>query len=422
MAAEYQVPGTTLQRLRESGLVGSAEFTRVRATAGALQGTAQRHVEPRNVWLEPPPGVPVVAYSHAMGCVLEMLRRLAQSRCSSILLLGETGTGKEIAAQAVHAWRCGVGKPFVAVNCATLTASLLESELFGHVKGAFTGADRDRAGLFEQGADGTVFLDEISEMPMDLQAKLLRVLQERTFRKVGGGAEIRCQATVIASSNRDLLGEVRAGRFRKDLYYRLAVLPVTLPPLRNESRRADILPLARHFLATSDVLDSAGLREFSPAAERALLAHDWPGNVRELRNAVERALILSQGKAIEPECLMLDSPMDATVASPPMGVPTAVYLSAPSASDGEAAEAGGEARPPRRDFSLETAEREFIVRALRETGWQRTKAAALLGITRATLHAKIKRYDLRPPMGQEEATEPGEHAEALEPQYAVAEA
>jgi len=338
-----------------------------------------------------PPGVPAVACAQGMIDALRMLHRLAESRCNPILLLGQTGTGKELAASAVHAWRCGGEEPFVAVNCAALTAGLLESELFGHVKGAFTGADRDKTGLFELAGGGTIFLDEISEMPPDLQAKLLRVLQERTFRRVGGTADVACRATVVASSNRDLPAEVRAGRFRKDLYYRLAVLPVTLPPLASPARRADILPLARHFLAASDVVPPSLPRQLSPAAEQALLAHDWPGNVRELRNAVERALILCAGRPIEPADLMLPPAAGQSQVVAGQATPSA-------AAETPQAPAAATPRPPRREFSLETAEREFIARALRETGWQRTKAAALLGITRATLHAKIKRYRLRPPV------------------------
>ena len=187
-----------------------------------------------------PPEVPIVGRSRGMAQTLETIRIVAQSRCNPVLLLGETGTGKELGARAIHAWRCGEASNFVAVNCAALTANLLESELFGHVKGAFTGADRDKAGLFEAAGSGTIFLDEISEMPPPLQAKLLRVLQERTFRRVGDTRDIRCQATVIASSNRSLLEDARTGRFRKDLYYRLAVFPITIPPLRCPDRRDDI--------------------------------------------------------------------------------------------------------------------------------------------------------------------------------------
>jgi DNA-binding NtrC family response regulator len=373
---------------------------------------------------ECPTGVAFVGRSPAAVQSLRKLRLVAQSRCNPILLTGQTGTGKEVAAQAVHAWRCGNDGQFVAVNCAALTDHLLESELFGHVRGAFTGADRDKIGLLEQAGDGTVLLDEISEMPLALQAKLLRVLQERTFRKVGGTKDQACQATLIASSNRDLLAEVKAGTFRKDLYYRLAVLPIDLAPLSHPERRADILLLAEWFLAHSDACPRQDVRGLTPAAKQALLAHDWPGNVRELRNVINRAMILEPTEWITPESLQLGE-----FATESWGGASDAFAANPSLSEYEmsdrlaademsasatsvAADAAGRPtfvaapaiparvhRPvvQRKDFSLEAAEREFIMRALKETGWQRTKAATLLGITRATLHAKLKRYEIQPP-------------------------
>ncbi|MFW6065792.1 MAG: sigma-54 interaction domain-containing protein, partial [Planctomycetota bacterium] len=290
-----------------------------------------------------------------------------------VLIMGETGTGKELAARAVHAWRCGEDEPFVAVNCAALTANLLESELFGHVRGAFTGADKDKTGLFELAGGGVILLDEISEMPVALQAKLLRVLQEHSFRKVGGTKDITFEGTVVASSNRDLPQEVEKGRFRRDLYYRLAVFPINLPALREQSRRDDVEVLAEYFLRTSTIAGEHSITELTPGAIEKLRAHDWPGNVRELRNVIERGLLMETSDKLTPASL---------------------YVGGESQGSTPAAEA--QANNPD-DFSLETAEREFILRALRETGWQRTRAAALLGITRATLHAKLKRYDIKPP-------------------------
>jgi len=330
-----------------------------------------------------PPDVSIVGQSDAMNQALETIRLVAQSRCNPILILGETGTGKELAARAVHSWRCGSQARFVDINCAALTANLLESELFGHVKGAFTGADQDKTGLFELAGTGTIFLDEISEMPLELQAKLLRVLQERTFRKVGGTKDLTCQATVIASSNRNLLSEATAGRFRKDLYYRLAVFPVTLPALRDHSRRSDVLLLAEFFLDNSDITASGQVRTLDRSARDKLLSHHWPGNVRELRNVIDRAMIIERGRRISAGSILIED------LSPPCGA--AAGVSAPAGDPQPAT-----ATDPRA-FSLETAEREFILRALKETGWQRTRAAALLGITRATLHTKLKRYDIQPP-------------------------
>ncbi len=328
-----------------------------------------------------PVSVDIVGKSPEMLKTLETIHTVATSRCNPILIIGETGTGKEQASRAVHAWRCNSDDNFVAVNCAALTANLLESELFGHVRGAFTGADREKIGLFEAAGGGTIFLDEISEMPQELQAKLLRVLQEKKFRKVGGTKDIACHATIIASSNRDLLLEVQERRFRQDLYYRLAVFPITLPPLRSSNRQGDILLLARFFMKTSDVC-SHEIEGFTPAAEQFLVSHDWPGNVRELRNVIDRALLLEKERHISPESILLDKPLSQQNVT---------------AKQDRVIESN--------DFSLETAEREFITRALKETGWQRTRAAGLLGITRATLHAKLKRYGINPP-GANPALEP----------------
>ena len=326
------------------------------------------------------PGVAMAGRSEGIAQALSNLRRVARSRCRIILITGETGTGKELAARAVHAWRGGDEAHFVAVNCAALTANLLESELFGHVKGAFTSADRDKVGLLELAGSGTVFLDEISEMPLDLQAKLLRVLQERSFRRVGGTRALRCEATIIATSNRDLPAEVQAGRFRNDLYYRLAVFPVTLLPLRSARRREDVPLLAQYFLRNSAVCPRNDVKGLTAAAERKLLGHDWPGNVRELRNVIDRALILEETSWITVDSVVFGG--------------AAERIEAPAAQPAPAPHDG---KPSPEDFSLETAERQFILRALQETGWQRTRAAALLGITRATLHAKLKRYDIHPP-------------------------
>ncbi len=323
-----------------------------------------------------PAGVPLVGKSYEMRKTLETIRRVAQSRCNPVLIVGESGTGKELAARAVHAWRGGNEENFVAINCAALTANLLESELFGHVRGSFTGADREKTGLFAAAGEGTIFLDEISEMPMGLQAKLLRVLQERKFRKVGGTRDISCRATVITSSNQDLLAGVRHNRFRKDLYYRLAVFPIHMPTLRSAGRRSDILLLAKYFLQTSEICRHDEINGISSEAEQLLLRHDWPGNVRELRNIIDRAVIVETGKRIDSQSILIDR-----------------LEGGPTARQGS-----GEGD----DLSLATAEREFITRALKETGWQRTRAASLLGITRATLHSKLKRYGIKPP-GSEQA-------------------
>jgi transcriptional regulator with PAS, ATPase and Fis domain len=317
-----------------------------------------------------PPTVDFVGRSVAVRDALALMRAVGTSGLNPILILGETGTGKELAARTVHHWACGGEKPFVAVNCASLNANLLESELFGHVRGAFTGADREKQGLVELAGRGTLMLDEVSEMPAGLQAKLLRVLQERQYRKVGGTAELAMEATVVATSNRALDQETGSEAFRRDLYYRLAVLPIRLAPLRSPQRRDDIPLLARYFLANSRLTIPSRPTGFTPEAMAKLMGHHWAGNARELRNVVERAIVLERQERIRPVSVMFDhSPIEAPREAPP------------------AAEA----------FSLETAEREFILRALKETGWQRNRAAALLGITRATLYAKLKRYDIKVP-------------------------
>ncbi len=314
--------------------------------------------------------VSMVGKSRAILNQLKMIRLVARSQCNPILIVGETGTGKELAAEAIHTLR-HPNEPFVAVNCAALTASLLESELFGHVKGAFTGADRDKTGLLEVAGAGTLLLDEISEMPMDLQAKLLRVLQERCFRKVGGVRNVSCNATIIASSNRNLLSEVQANRFRRDLYYRLDVSPIVLDPLRSPKRRDDIRLLAEHFLETSKICPEKRdvALSLTRLAVEALERHDWPGNVRELRNVIERAILLETTNQIGLNSIVINSTECAQVSDDP----TSGLI---------------------KGFSLAKAERELIFRALQETGWQKTRAAALLGITRATLYAKVKQYKI----------------------------
>ena len=319
--------------------------------------------------------VSLVGHSDAIKHTLKMTKLVAASRCNPVLIVGETGTGKELAAKAIHLLRHPPAQdpkePFVAVNCAALTANLLESELFGHVRGAFTGADRDKTGLLELAANGTLFLDEISEIPIDLQAKLLRVLQEQTFRKVGGIKDIQSNATIIASSNRNLKKEIDANRFRRDLYYRLNIIPITIPPLGSPRRKQDIPLLAEYFLKTSAICpDKSGkITSLTKLALEALEKYHWPGNVRELRNVIERAILYETTDKIGVNSIVID--------------PTEPC----EFSDGSSA--GGI-----RDYSLARAERELISRALHETGGQKTRAAALLGITRATLYAKVKQYNI----------------------------
>jgi two-component system, NtrC family, response regulator AtoC len=305
----------------------------------------------------------------AMTPVVEALRKVAATT-ATVLLLGESGTGKEVAARAIHGWSDRSHGPFVAVNCAALTETLLESELFGHEKGAFTGAVGQRRGRIELAQGGTFFLDEVGELRADLQAKLLRVLQERRFERLGGARTLEADTRWVAATNRDLRAMIAAGSFREDLYHRLAVFPVRLPPLRE--RREDIAPLTARLLARiGDELGRPGLA-VSRAAMARLVESTWTGNVRELRNALERAAILADARTIEERHLWTDA---AAVAAP-----------APAAAP------GGVGRLP--STSLAELERMAIEQALADADGNRKEAAQRLGIGLRTLYEKLKRYGI----------------------------
>lgn len=368
---------TTAEQYRDSGafdvLDGEADFPRIAHIAQkvkAMSCPTEENISGPCVNTQI-----IIGHSKASIKTLELIHLVAQSNCNPVLIIGETGTGKEMAARRIHELRHGTSGAYVGINCAALTASLLESELFGHVKGAFTGADREKTGLLELAQEGTVLLDEISEMPLELQAKLLRVLQERTFRKVGGTKEIACTATIVASSNRNLYKEAQTGKFRQDLYYRLSVCPITIAPLRAPDRKADIPLLAEHFLRTSAIWPDKARRMagFTKLAVEALGQYEWPGNVRELRNVIDRAILLETTDKIGCSSLIFN---------PEQHIDGSASLAAPTAAD----------------FSLEKAEKELIARALQQAGWQKTRAATLLGITRATLYAKISQYDIKLPV------------------------
>jgi len=311
----------------------------------------------------PFPGL--IGRSPAMERVFRLIENLEHSE-ATVLLTGESGTGKEVVARAIHGRSPRRGGPFVAVNCGALPGELLESELFGHVRGAFTGAVRERAGRFEVAAGGTLFLDEVSDLPLHLQVKLLRVLQERTFERVGESTPRATDARILAATNADLKRAVQEGRFREDLYYRLRVVPVELPPLR--ARREDIEPMATFLLARVGARQGRALR-FSPDALRALLRYPWPGNVRELENALEYAVAVSRGQTILPEDLpaeLLDRPA-------PDGPSAAVPTSAVGARGEEA---------------------EELRRALEACHWRRLDAARALGISRTTLWRRMREAGL----------------------------
>jgi len=288
---------------------------------------------------------------------------------STILITGESGTGKELVARAIHQHSLRKDNPMIKVNCAALPDTLLESELFGHEKGAFTGAVKERKGKFEQAHGGTIFLDEIAEMPLAAQAKLLRVLQERTVERLGGNREIRVDVRIIAATNRDLRREVEGGRFREDLFYRLNVIPIHLPPLRE--RREDVLPLAKQFLNRFAEKMHKPVMEIATEAQKALLEYDYPGNVRELENAVERAVALSLGG----ELRIGDLPSEFTV--PRLAPPSPQIAGAGSLAE-----------------SVQSWEKTAIEEALRTTGNRKAEAAKLLGISRKTLWEKMKQMGI----------------------------
>ncbi len=297
----------------------------------------------------------------------ELARRVAASD-ATVMIGGESGTGKEVLARFIHAHSARADGPFVAINCAAIPENMLEAVLFGYEKGAFTGAVRASAGKFEQAQGGTLLLDEISEMSLPLQAKLLRVLQEREVERIGGRELIQLDVRVLATSNRHLREEVAAGRFREDLFYRLNVFPVTLPPLRERPR--DILPLAR-FLLARQLRPGQPLPELLPEAEARLLAHDWPGNVRELDNLMQRALILCDGERIRAADILFEAE-GTDPGMPPRAAP----------DETEA--------PKRLNDDLRSVEEQLILDALR-TGGSRKAAADILGISPRTLRYKLQK-------------------------------
>ncbi len=306
----------------------------------------------------------IIGKSKPMQVIFNLIQRVSNTS-SNILITGESGTGKELVAKAIHYNSLRKDKPFIPINCAAIPETLLESELFGHVRGAFTDAKGDKAGLFEEAAGGTLFLDEISELPLNLQAKLLRVLQDKEVRRVGAGKSTKVDVRVIAASNLDLSEEVKQRKFRQDLFYRLNVLQIQVPPLRE--RRDDILPLAHHFLKKFQQEVAKPVKGFNESVLALFLDYSWPGNVRELENAVERAVILAQSDQIT----LSDLP--STLASSRED-----YSTLEKALD--------------RQLSLEQLEQEYIARILEQAGGNKYQAAQILGIDRKTLYRKIGQF------------------------------
>jgi two-component system response regulator HydG len=307
----------------------------------------------------------LIGQSGPMTRLMETVTQVAPSE-ATVLITGESGTGKEMIAGAIHFNSRRKDGPFVKINCAAITETLLESELFGHEKGAFTGAERRKEGKFRQADRGSIFLDEVSEMSLAMQVKLLRVLQEREIVRVGGEEVIKIDVRVIAATNKELVRDIQAGRFREDLYYRLNVVTLHVPPLRE--RREDIPLIAQHFLTLFAEKNHKQIKGFTPRAMDRLLKYSWPGNVRELMNAVERGVVLSRSEYLDEEefsLILQDQPRSAEMPAPQTAT------SAPS---------------------LDAVEKETILKALETSGGNKSEAARRLGITRRTLHLKLKKY------------------------------
>jgi two-component system response regulator AtoC len=309
----------------------------------------------------------MIGQSPAVAAAKTLLARIASSRASTVLLTGETGTGKDLAAKAVHYNSDRASKPFVNITCSALPEQLLESELFGHERGAFTDARQQKRGLFEVADGGTVFLDEIGEMTPGLQAKLLRFLEDKTFKRIGGLADIHVDVRVVAATHRNLEEEVKAGKFREDLFYRLQVMPVTLPPLRD--RRGDIPLLVAHYIEVYNREFRKRVRGVTPEAVALLEQYRWPGNIRELRNAIERAMLLTDRDQLVPE----------DFATLSRNAVAATF------------------RLPREGVSLDEVERQLVVQALERARGNQTHAGQLLGINRDQVRYRIEKFGLSKP-------------------------
>ena len=320
----------------------------------------------------------IVGMSPAMIEVKSLLARIARSPASTVLLTGETGTGKDLAAKAIHYNSDRAAKPFVNITCSALPEQLLESELFGHERGAFTDARQQKRGLFETADGGTVFLDEIGEITAGLQSKLLRFLEEKTFKRVGGLADVRVDVRVIAATNKNLEEEVKAGRFREDLFYRLHVMPIALPPLRD--RDGDVLLLVGHYIDRFNREFRKKVQGLDADAAALVTHYRWPGNIRELRNAIERAMLLVDHEWLTPQ----DFPS----------------LTRPPASSSMAF------RLPPEGLNLEDVERQLVVQALERTRWNQTLAGRLLKINRDQVRYRIEKFGLRAQAPQPVRLEP----------------
>lgn len=311
----------------------------------------------------------ILGESEAAGQIRSQVAKIASSPAMTILIQGESGTGKDLVARTIHVASSRASKPFVPINCTAIPETLLESELFGHEQGAFTDARHRKPGMLELADGGTAFLDEVGEPGLSLQSKLLRFLEERSFRRLGSTRDISVDVRIVAATNRDLAQAVRQGRFRRDLYYRLRVVPIMLPPLRDHAE--DVPILARHFLAHHCRRFHKRFDGFHPDALRRLVQYTWPGNVRELKNTIERVVLLEEGPVVRPEMLWLGE------------------TATPRLRESDSRRTGGD------ELNLERLELRALMRALEITGGNRTEAARLLGVSRDTVRARIKQHGIR---------------------------
>ncbi len=313
----------------------------------------------------------IVGESAAMREVFRLVEKIAPTS-STVLIRGESGTGKELVARAIHARSTRASKTFLAINCAAIPESLLESELFGHERGSFTGAEARKIGLFEAAAGSTLFLDEIGDLSLPLQGKILRALQEKEVKRVGGTETIPVDVRVVAATNRDLEAMMTAGQFREDLFYRLNVIPIALPPLRERS--ADIPALVARFLEKANASHATAVSGVTPEALELLVRSPWPGNVRQLESVVERAVLLSEGTAIRPEDLPVEIRLQTAPAARPYGFDI-----------------------PPEGIDIEEVERQLIVQAMEKSGWVIARAARLLGLTYRTLQYRLEKFGIHRP-------------------------
>lgn len=358
------------------------ETNRLRSEVQSLRGEVRRHTGYHEA----------VAVSSKMTELMSFVAKVAGSEATTILIQGESGTGKDLIAKTIHYESSRQNGPFVAINCSAIPETLMEAELFGHEKGAFTDAKQMKKGLFETANGGTLFLDEIGELSPLLQAKLLRVLEDQVIRRVGGVRDLQVDVRVVAASNRDLEKAVREGHFRQDLYYRLAIIAIFIPPLRE--RMEDVLPLVEFFIDWYNRKFKKSVRGITPETRRLLLAHNWPGNVRELKNSIERAMILEDEPILRPVY------MPFAVGEGARSGLTAFEHSSASTDGGGKQLANGRVLPrlyiPEEGTSLEEVERAMVELAMRQANGNQTHAARLLDISRDALRYKLKKFELVP--------------------------